>query len=226
MGARVLARIDDSSTPPGSVLADNTPIPPEVLSALNEASELWAALTLCLETTAPLTLAGGATFGTLRGTFPDFLCPLRLQIAGVRVRPSTLAELDSSDENWQSTPGAPRRYFTSGFSFFGVSPQPIADTAASLTFARSPVQLVGDSFPEIPPQFHQDLIDFACYRLKIKEGGQGLARGVILFHSFLDSATKHGDFVRAKSRASRYDSEPIELKLFDRSKLMLKPAKK
>jgi hypothetical protein len=218
---RIVTRIDDDSSSPGSVAA-GAPVPPEILAYVNEGQELFALLTLCLETTATLTLVGARTFSTLRSSFPDFLCPLRLMIDGVRVRPSTLADLDAENDDWQSTAGTPTRYGTLGFSFYFVSPQPAIDTAASMTYARSPVQMVGDAFPEIPEPYHQSLVKYGIYRVKLKEGGQQLQRGMGQLNEFLDDATKHGDYVRNKSRAARYDVLPFELKLFDRARLIQK----
>lgn len=222
---RILKRIDDDSASPGSVLADSTPVPPEILAAINEGQELFAFLTLCLETTSSLTLAAATTFSTIRGSFPDFLCPLRLMIEGVRVRPATLAELDAENSAWQNTAGTPTRYCSLGFNFYIVTPQPADDTAASLTYARSPLQLVGDAFPEIPEQYHPSLVKYGIYKAKLKEGAQGLERGMVQFNEFLDDAAKHAEYVREKSRAARYDTEPWESSLFDRSRLMLKVPK-
>lgn len=222
---RILTRADDDSSSPGSVTADSTPVPPEILAYINEGQEFFSLLTLCLETTATLTLAASTTFATIRSTFPSFLCPLRLMVDGVRIRPATLSDLDAENDAWQDTPGTPARYGTKGFNFYYTTPQPLADTSASLTYARSPVQLVGDAFPEIPEQYHQSLVKYGIYRDKLKEGGRGLQRGMVQLNGFLDDAQAHGDFVRAKSRAARYDVLPFELKLFDRARLIEKITK-
>jgi hypothetical protein len=223
---RILKGIDDDAGVPASVAAGNLGgPPPEVLAAINEGQELFALLTLCLETTSAITLAASSTFGSFRQAFPKFLCPLRLMVGSTRVRPRTLAELDAENDAWQATAGTPARYSTLGFNLYAVTPQPVADTAGVLTFARSPLQLVGDAFPEIPEMYHQSLVKYGIYRIRLKEGGQGLERGLVQLNSFLDDATAHGDFVRARSRAARYDVLPFELKLFDRSRLIQKLAK-
>jgi len=79
--------------------------------------------------------------------------------------------------------------------------------------------------PEIPEQYHQSLVYYGKYRVRLKEGAQGLARGVSDLNVFLDDMTQLGDWVRARSRAARYDTLPIELALFDRSRLLLKEPK-
>lgn len=218
----IIKRIDDDSGAPGSVSADHTVgnVPPEVLAAINEGQELFALLSLCLERTTSITLAASTSCFTIRGTLPDFICPLRLMIDGTRVRPGTLAEFDAENETWQSTAGTPTSYFSLGFNFFGLNLQPIGDTSADLTHAYSPLQLVRDAFPEIPEHYHQALADYGVYRIRLKEGGQGLERGVRYLNSFLDAAQACGDYVRARSRAARYDVLPFELQLFDRSRLI------
>lgn len=215
--ARVLARTDDSSAISAST--------GEVLAAINEGQELAAALTLCLETSTTWTLSASNTFGTLRGTFPDFLCPLRVSISGTRIRPATLADLDALDDSWQSTAGTPTRYVVIGFNFYAVTPQPVDDTSADFIYARTPAPMVGDDFPELPEEYHQSLVNYGKYKVRIKEGAQGLQRAVGDLNRFLDDMTRLGDYTRARSRAARYDVLPFELALFDRSRLMA-PVKK
>jgi hypothetical protein len=221
---RILARIDDSATTPRSVVPDpNSPVPDEVLAAINEGQELAAWLTLCLETTATLTLSANGVFYALRSQIPDFLVPLRLTGPHGRIRPATISDLDALNPQWQSwawTAGTQERYFTLGFSFFGITPQPVEDMTATLTYAKAPAQLVGDAFPEIPEMYHHWLVNYGIYRIKVKEGGQSLERGMRYLNEFLDEMMKLGDYVRARSRAAKYDTLPFELALFDRSRLV------
>jgi hypothetical protein len=214
IGARALKRIDDdASHGAGSMLAG------EIIAAINEGCELAAWLTLCLETTLPIILPAATSVVQLRALVGDFLVPLKLEVAGTRLRPSTLAGLDASNSQWLGAAGTPTRYSTLGFNLLFLDSQPAFDTGATLTYARTPVQLVGDSWPELPEVYHPALIDYVVYRVRIKEGAQGLQRGVSALNRFLDDMTKFGDFVRARSRAARLDIEPFELHLFDRSRL-------
>jgi hypothetical protein len=221
---RVLARADDDAASPGSVVPDpNSPVPEEVLAAIDEGQQLASWMTLCLEVSAPITLTANGTFYALRSAFPDFLAPLRLTTAAGRIRPATFADLDALNPGWQARPlvaGEQMRYATLGFSFFATSPQPVDDTPATLTYARSPAPLVGDAFLEIPEAYHLDLVDYGLYRLKLKEGAQSLERAMKHLNRFLDRMQILGDFVRARSRASRYDTLPFELSVADRSRLM------
>lgn len=222
---RIIARLDDIAGSPGSVATDDGPVPPEILAAINEGQELFSLLTLCLETTASLTLPALTPFLSLRATFPDFLCSLRLMASGTRIRPATLSDLDAENDQWQDTIGTPARYWTGGFNLLAVTPQPITDTTAQFTYARSPVQMIADDFPEIPEEYGQSLVNYGIYRVKLKEGAQSLQRGVGYLNAFLDDAQRLGDFVRARSRASHYDVTPFELALFDRSRLVDQIAK-
>jgi hypothetical protein len=214
ISARIAKRIDDNTANPLSVT------PAEILAAVNEGQELAAWLTLCLETEKNITLAQNGNFIQIRATFPDYLVPLRLEANGSRLRPGTLADFDGANEKWQSAAGTPDRYATLGFNVLVVNQQPVNDVVAQMTYARAPVPMVGDVSPEIPEAYHIDLIDYSLYKLRLKEGAQGLARGMTYLNRFLDRMTALADYVRARSRAARYDTLPFELRLFDRAQLL------
>lgn len=214
---RILTRIDDNSETPESVTDA------EALAAVNEGQDFFCWLTLCLETTSPLTFTANNSFGAIRSTFPDFLVPLRVAIGPKRLRPSTLKDFDAKSDQWQTASGSPSRYVTEGFNFWAIDSQPAFDTVSNWTYARSPIPLalgmVPNQSPEIPEIYHPALVNYGQYRVKLKEGAQGLQRGIGQFNQFLDAAQEHGDFVRARSRAAGYDTLPFELKLFDRRAL-------
>jgi len=211
--ARVLSHTDDDN----AVSASNT----EIIAAINEGQELASMLTLCLETWTTINLAGGASWGTFIDVFPDFICPLRMAINGLRVRPGTLADFDAGNEAWQSTPGTPAHYAAHGCNLYALDRQPASTTVAEFTYARSPAAMILSSTPEIPTQYHRSLADYASYRVRLKEGAQGLARGTVYWNRYLDDMTELGNFVRARSRAAALDTLPFELALFDRSRMAL-----
>lgn len=220
---RIIARLDDDPNSPGSVATDpNSPVPFELIAAIKEGQELASWLTLCLEATVPLTLVANGAFYLLRSQMPDYLVPLRIMGPAGRIRPCTLAELDALNPTWQQEAGTPARYAANGFSFFAVNPQPVNDTTVQFTYARSPQPIVADAFLDLPDVYQPALIDYGVYYVKRKEGGQSLQRGMNHLNRFLDEMTKLGNYVRAKSAAARYDTLPMELALFDRSRLLPK----
>ncbi len=220
MVTRTLERLDEMDA--GAVSAVYYGGPGEVLAALNEAQRFFVLLTLALETTVSFPVTGATTFFSMRSTYQDWLLPLRVTLAtGTRVRPARIDELDALDTGWQATPGIPARYAALGFDFFIVYPQYADTTNVNITYTRSPVPMAADADePEIPEQHHPDLVDYAVYRVRAKEGGQEFAKGLPYFNRFLDGAQAYGKYVRARNLGSGYDKEPFELELFDRSKLM------
>jgi hypothetical protein len=209
---RVMQRTDDENAVQAS--------PAELLAAVNEGQEFASILSLCLQTEVPLVLPAGASFGSILTSFPDYLCPLRLATTSGRLMPSTLADFDAEDDSWQSTIGTPTRYATMGFDLIAVNKQPPANINAAFIYARSPVQMAPNMTPEIPEEYHQSLVKFGKYRVRVKEGAQGLSRAVQDLNRFLDDMTRLAGCVRARSKAAKFDTLPIELQLFDRSRLM------
>ena len=206
------AQIDDDATSPVSVATG------EVLAAINEGQALAALLTLCFETTANFTLTS-ACFYQPRTALTDFLAPLRFTLGGSRIRPATIAEAEAENPAWQATAGAAARYVCLGFNFLIVTPQQAG--TARMTYARTPTVLTSSgSTPELLEAYHQSLVDYGVYRVRLKEGSQGLERGLRRLNLFLDDMTRLGDWVRARSAAARYDVTPFELAKFDRSRLI------
>lgn len=219
---RILRRIDDDPSNPGSVTPDGGgDVPPEILAAINEGMELAALLTLCFETTETFTLTAATPFFGVRASLTDYLCPLRIIGPAGRIRPATLTNLDAENTAWQNTPGDPARYVALGFNFLAITPQPATTASASFTYARTSVPVTaGAQTPELAEEYHLDLVDYGVYKVRLKEGAQSLERGVKALNRFLDRMTMLGDFVRGKSRAAGYDTLPFELKLFDRARLV------
>lgn len=215
---RVLGHTDDEN----AVSASQA----EIVAAINEGQELAAMLSLCLERWTMLSLAANTSWGTFLDVYPDFICPLRMAINGLRVRPATLKDFDAQNELWQTTPGTPAHYAAHGCNLYAIDRVPAALIQAEFVYARSPVIMSMASTPEIPEQYHRSLADYASYRVRLKEGAQGLARAMIYFNRYLDDITALGNFIRARSRAAALDTLPFELALFDRSRMGLPAAAK
>ena len=218
---RVLERLGEDPNSPVYYTAANA------LSWLNAAQRLFVLLTLCLETTNTLQLAGGAAFYSMLtiAAFQDWLLPLRVRITGgAKLNPARLAELAALDAAWSVSPGAPTRYALLGFDLLGIYQQPPAGVAMSLqiTYARCPDPLLGgfNESPEIPAEFHPALADWAIPLMRAREGGQDFQKVLPLWDRGLDAATKLADYVRARNKEQGYDYMPVELRRIDRSKML------
>lgn len=201
----------------------DAPVTPEteVRHALNQALYLLQLLTLCLEKTASLTLTAATPHLGIRGQLTDYLVPLRLTVAGARLRPITMQDLDSLDAGWQVSAGTPIRYGTRGINLLFVYRQPATDTTALLTYAYVPAALAsGSDSPGFPEEYHESLIKFALVWLRLKEGANEFDKVLPLLGEFIADAKKLNAYVRARSLAAQYDTLPFQLKLFDKSRLM------
>lgn len=194
----------------------------EVLNWLNAAQRLMALFTLCLESTRTFNLQPAAAYYNMLSIYPDWLVPLRIRVAnGSKLKPGRLSDFAALDSTWNSSPGYPSRYALLGFDLLAVYQQPVGAVQATLTFARSPVTLFspGDQ-PEIPAAYHPALIDGAIPLLRSKEGGQEWQKVLPLWDRFLDACTNLGDNVRARNKEQAYDHLPMEIRRFDRSKML------
>lgn len=206
---------------------------PEVARALNAGYFLLCLLTLYLEKTITITLSASKAFYGIRNMAPDYLRPLRLASGDplARLRPTRLADLDAIDINWMITTtrpspadgvDPPSRYVALGLNLLVIWQQPTEDVDAQFTYAYEPPPLVlGTDSPQVPEEYHEDLIKFALVWIRLKEGGQELQKVLPLLAEFLADAAKLSDFVRTRSKAGAYDSLPFELaKGFDASRLL------
>jgi len=212
-----MERLDEDATAPQYYSAT------EVDSALNMAERLFVLLTLCLKATGALPLTAGTAHYRLFNTFPYFLLPLRVRVAGgAALKPVRLEELDALNPRWQASAGVPVRYAALGFDFLSVYQQPAAGgTSLDITYARCPAPMVADAAaPSIPEAYHAALIDAAIPLLRLKEGGQEFEKALPLFDRFLQDARKLAQYVTARNLAARYDRTPYEIQSADLSKLV------
>lgn len=213
---RVIERLDEPASP---IYWTSS----EIVEALNKANRFFCLLTLCVEHSAAFNLTAAQTFYTVSSQLSDFLVPLRVTTsAGARLNPYTQHELNLESDTWRATAGTPTRYMQQGYDLFAISPQPAgAGTSLLIRYAASPAVMTSNSDePEIPEEQRPCLIDYALYWLRLKEGGQELAKTLPHLGMFLDVAQKHAAFVRAKNKAQLYDARPFDLQSFDRSRLM------
>lgn len=195
----------------------------ELIAAANEGQRLFVLLTLCLEITAPWNVPAATTFTHMLSVFSDWICPLFVSNSeGGKIRPGRLDDLTALDAGWLNAAGSVVRYSSVGSDLFAVYRQPaMAGTVLNVKYARGPKPLINDTdVPEIRPQFHTNLADFAIYRPRQVEGGLEFEKSLTYLNSFLTAAATEAAYVRARALAGRYDKMPFELESFDRSKLL------
>jgi hypothetical protein len=188
----------------------------EITAALNEGLRFFTLATLALEKTSSWTPA--TTFTHMMTVFADWIVILRLSTAsGTKVRPCRFNDLWALDATWPSSFGQVSRYVFAGADLVGVWGS--APTTLNVTYARAPVALVnaGD-VPEIPGEYHIDLVSYAVYRLRQVEGGAVLASVIPLFDEYMASVKEYSAWMRARHLAAGYDATPAEFALADRSR--------
>jgi hypothetical protein len=193
----------------------------DATQAINWAQRLFTLLTLCLETTGTLTLAGATVWYTVRTQVPDWLLPLRLEYAGAKLRPARLSELDALATAWQATAGAPERYACLGLDLLAIYKQLAGAGSLDLIYAKVPVRMTGSAdVPEIPAAYHGVLPGAAIALARLREGGQEMAKAQPLLRPFWAAAQEVSRYTRQRSLDLRYDRIPPELERFDMSRLL------
>lgn len=185
----------------------------EAFDALNEAQRFFALLTLCLESVGSVALEAAATWYDLLGALPDLGVVVRVaRSTGEKLRPCRITDLDARGATWQSEPGNPSRYGVAG-PLLAIHPRPVAGGGSfTPTYARMPARMSADAgTPEIPAENHLDLVDYAVYRLRMKEGGQEFLKELPRFNRFMAAAKKMADYVRRRNGGGAYDRLPFEL---------------
>lgn len=215
---RILDRLGDDPSTTADLMHYT---PQEVLVALNQCQRMFVLFTLCLEATTTCQLTGVA-FYSLLSSIADWLAPLRFRNAGgVKMRPARLSDLAALDASWSGQSGTPERYSLSGFDLLGVYKQ--NSSILTVTYARCPVDLTSTSqTPEIPVRYHPALIDGAIPLLRVKEGMQEWQKTLPMWDRWLGAIAECAERVRARNKEQGYDTYPVELKRFDRSRVLQK----
>jgi hypothetical protein len=220
MQVRLLTRLGD--TPGANPLQQHYPVN-ECTAALNQMQRIFVLFTLCLETTPGSALVlGSSPWTSMLTQYADWIAPLRfvVQSTNAKLAPRRVAEMAALDSKWTTTTGTPSSYCLVGFDLAGFYPF-TAGTSLTPTYAQAPPVLVnaGDT-PAIPERYHQSLIDGAIPVMRIKEGAQEWQKTLPLWDRFMDAVQECAAKVRARNMEMGYDTWPIELKRFDRSKLL------
>lgn len=220
---RIIDRVGDNPDVDPSLMHYG---PTEVLAALNQCQRLFCLVTLCLETTADFGLTGLPRYQMLN-QFADWIAPLRLRNAlGNKIRPCRLADLAALDRSWAAHAGTPTRYARTGFDLLSFYQQ--NTSTIPMTYARSAVELLSTypadngQAPEIPARYHPALIDGAIPILRVKEGMQEWQKVLPQWDRFIEAIQELAGVVRARNIEQGFDSIPVEIKRYDRSRMLQK----
>lgn len=224
--SRLLERLGDNPATGGFYT------PQEALAWLNAAQRIMVLLTLCLETTASISLTANVSFYRMLNLFSDWLLPLRVRIDqgqapnnGAKVLPARLSDLAALDSNWSVSPGPVTRYAHLGFDLLAVYRRPLAVVAIQVTYARCPAPMINPAdVPQVPLPYHPVLIDGAIPLCRAKEGGGEWKKTLPQWDRFMDACQKLGAYVRARNKEQGYDRLPMEIERYDRTQLLQKGA--
>jgi len=190
-------------------------------AALNRSLRLFVLRSLCVERTDTYTLTAATTWSHVLTQLADFLLPLRLEYSGARLRPARLSELDALDAGWQASAGNPERYSLAGLDLLAVYKQLAAGGTLTVIYAAAPTRMTGDAHvPEIPAEYHDDLVAGAIPLMRLAEGGQEMEKALPGLKRLLDGAAKLAGYVRQRSLDLRYDRLPAELERYDLSRML------
>lgn len=146
--------------------------------------------------------------------------------------PSRMADFDSLNDAWRTTTAFPTRYAHLGADLLVLNANAPSALSLLVTFARIPIDMeLPTDTPEIPDVDQPVLADLAIVFLRLKDGGQELAKAQALLDRFIAAAKRRSDQVRARSIAEQYDTVPFEVERFDWSRVLgrrenLPPGKK
>jgi len=198
--------------------------PQEALACINQAQRLFVLISLCLETTANMQLTGDPFYRALT-FFPDWIVPLRFRLpGGAKLKPSRLRDLAALDTQWTNRAGTPIRYTHSGFDLLGFYKQD--SSIVTVTYARSPAELIFTAEPEIPEEYQPALIEGAIPIMRAKEGQQEWQKTLPMWGRFMESARQCAEAVRARNLEQGLDRIPVEIRRFDMSAVLKKKASK
>ena len=194
---------------------------PMATAALNRSLRLFVLRSLCVERSTTLTLTAATAWHHVRVQIADFLLPLRFEYGGAHVRPARLGDLEALSATWQATAGDPERYLVAGLDLIAIYKQLAAGGSLTTIYAAAPAKLSADSdVPEIPAEYHDDLVGAAIALLRLAEGGQELDKSLPGLARMLAGAAKVAAYVRQRSLDLRYDTLPAELDRYDLSRML------
>lgn len=177
----------------------------DVKDSLNEGYLDFCEQTRCFTRECEIQAVDKLGLSDLRALLPYPFLGLR-RIYGVTFnRPlesTTVKARDDNDTRWQMVTGVVRRWFVSGLYFLGLWPAPDAAELFRIVFTSLPDKLENDlDEPQIPVQFHEALLHYAVYDLKIQE--DEMKNAMSAWQDYITSVALGQKYVANQIRAPR-----------------------
>lgn len=145
----------------------------DVKTSLNEGYLDFCEQTRCYTREAEITAVDHLGLLDLRTALPYPFLGFRRIFGRTINRPlesTTVKARDDAEPRWQMWTSTTTRWFVSGLYWLGLYPIPDSAESYRMAWTSLPDKLVNDlDEPELPPQFHEALIHYALYDLKIQE---------------------------------------------------------
>lgn len=173
----------------------------DVKSALNEGYLDFCEQTRCFEREAEVECVSRVGLMDLRTAFPYPVLGVR-RIYGRTfnspLAPTTVKARDDQYNRWEMATGVVRRYFVRGLYWLGLWPVPDGEQKFRVSITSLPDALVNDlDEPQIPVQFHEALIHYAIYDLKLQED------------EIKEALASWEDYLKLVAAASKYVGDQI-----------------
>lgn len=139
-----------------------------------EQAELLLTLRRALyERTQPLTFQPNTPLYVIHNIFPDFIRPLRVTIAGVALRWTSLAAVGRLDRGWSRDRKEGESFFMVGKTLLGFCPPPDAESCLVTYVAQPPTTVstpAAAATPLIGTEWHESLPWYAMTVALAREG--------------------------------------------------------
>ena len=113
------------------------------------------------ERTQTLLLSSMTPLYTIHTYFPDFIRPLRVTVAGVALRWSSLAAVSRLNRQWWIARAEPESVFMVGKTILGFAPFPDAESAEVTYLAAPPTSATPSASPVIDSKYHLTMKKYA-----------------------------------------------------------------
>lgn len=148
------------------------------------------------------------------GLMDSYQSILWADLAGRRVSPTSLAQLEIQRPGWNTSTGSPKSIHQLNWNLFAINPVPNSVSTIVLECVRrSPLPSIDTDFIQLGPEFMEALYDYAQHIAQFKLQGPEFASTMGLLENTIEAAT---DYVNSQGARSHYWLDQQKLKDRDR----------